>query len=86
MLLNTCEEQKKCYICIKSINNQKHIIMTLTAQIKNEPYFKLSNCLDESDLDYGMSRVLELEQQFGKSKMLDKIFEKLFDKKEVLSK
>lgn len=60
--------------------------MTLTQEIKNNPYLKVINCLDKSDCDLGMNLCLELEKRYGKSRMLDSIFNNLFEKKEKLTK
>ncbi len=58
--------------------------MTLTQEIQKNPYFKVSNCSDVSDLDYAISEVLKLEDKYGKSKTIDKVFEKLHNKRKKL--
>jgi hypothetical protein len=59
--------------------------MTLTTEIKNNPYFKVSNCTDRSDCDYGISECARLEKKYGQSKTLDKIWVALINKKKILA-
>jgi hypothetical protein len=68
------------YICT---NNMKD--MTLTEKIKNNPYLKVSNCTDISDLDYAMDELRKLDAEFGENnKTLLKLWAKFLDKKKKL--
>jgi hypothetical protein len=59
--------------------------MTLTQEIKNNPYLKLSNCTDISDLETAMDYLRKLDVQFGEqNKTLLKIWAKFLDKKNKL--
>ncbi len=59
--------------------------MTLTQQIKNNPYLKLNNCTDIADLEYAMDVLRKLDVQFGEqNKTLLKIWTKFLDKKNKL--
>lgn len=55
--------------------------MTLTQEIKNNPYLKVSNCTDIADLDYAIDECKRLEAKFGQSKTLDLIWIRLIKKK-----
>ena len=60
--------------------------MTLTEIINKEPYFKVTNCLDVEDCSYAIKEVHKIEKIYGSSKSLDKIFERLYNKKQRLLK
>lgn len=60
-------------------------IMTLTIEIKNNPYLKVSNCTDKSDCEYAIEECRRLEKKYGQSKMLDKIWVSLINKKNNLA-
>ena len=59
--------------------------MTLTTEIKNNPYFKVSNCTDISDCNYAIEEATRLEKKYGQSKMLDKIIVAMYYKKKSLA-
>jgi hypothetical protein len=59
--------------------------MTLTNEISKNPYLKVSNCTDRSDIEYAIEQCRSLEAQFGQSKTLDKIWIALINKKKHLS-
>lgn len=56
--------------------------MSLIKEINKEPYLKISNCIDKSDLDFSFNKCLELENKYGKSKTLNKLFSKILSKLE----
>ena len=59
--------------------------MTLSEKIKSNPYLKVSNCTDISDLDYAMSELRKLDKEFGENnKTLLNLWEKFLDKKKKL--
>jgi hypothetical protein len=58
--------------------------MTLTQELKSNPYFKPSNCTDLSDLDHAIGEVLKLEDKYGQHKSIDNVFEKLYNKRKKL--
>ena len=39
--------------------------MTLNNRIKNNPYLKISNCVDINDVNYALSELKNLEAEFG---------------------
>lgn len=58
--------------------------MTLTQKINSNPYLKVSNCTDISDLEAAMDMVIELEKEFGETKRTQKLWLSLWDKKRKL--
>ena len=74
------------YICIqkqtKTIKTNK---MTLTQQIKNNPYLKVSNCTDIADIEAAMDDLRKLDAEFGwDNKTLLKLWAKFLNKKKKL--
>ena len=66
-------------------NSQKPIIMTLTEKIKSNPYLKVSNCTDISDIEYAMEELRKLDAKYGDdNKTLLKLWCKFLDKKKKL--
>lgn len=59
--------------------------MTLTNEIRQNPYLKVSNCTDRSDCDYAISECQKLEKKYGQSKTLDRIWIRLINKKKSLA-
>ena len=60
-------------------NNNK---MTLTEKINSNPYLKVSNCTDISDIEYAMDELRKLDAEFGESnKTLLKLWSKFLEKK-----
>ena len=59
--------------------------MTLTEKIKNNPYLKVSNCVDISDIESAMDALRILDMEFGEdNKTLLKLWAKFLDKKKKL--
>lgn len=58
--------------------------MTLTEKINSNPYLKVSNCTDLSDIEYGISEIKSLELQYGQSKTLTNLLGKFLVKKNRL--
>lgn len=44
--------------------------MTLQQHIQSDPYLKISNCLDESDLRWALGRIENLRKMYPESKVL----------------
>jgi hypothetical protein len=60
--------------------------MTLQEKIKSNPYLKVSNCTDISDLEYAMNCLRELDKEFGENnKTLLKLWAKFLDKKKQIN-
>ena len=76
---------KKFYILCQAIKKYQ---MTLTQKIKSNPYLKVSNCKDISDVDYAISELFKLDAEFGeKQKTLLNLWSKfLFKKAQLLKK
>jgi hypothetical protein len=54
--------------------------MTLSEKIKSNPYLKLSNCTDISDLEYAMDELRKLDAEYGENnKTLAKLWTKFLD-------
>jgi hypothetical protein len=47
---------------------------TLKEQIKNDPYLKINNCMDESDLLYALERISELRRRHPESRLLRNMY------------
>ena len=59
--------------------------MTLSQKINNNPYLKVSNCTDISDIEYAMDELRKLDAQFGENnKTLLRLWAKFLDKKKKL--
>jgi hypothetical protein len=59
--------------------------MTLTEKIKNNPYLKVSNCVDISDIESAMDALRILDMEFGEdNKTLLKLWAQFLDKKKKL--
>ena len=59
--------------------------MTLSQKIANEPYLKVSNCTDISDLEYGIDQLKKLDAEYGENnKTLLKLWGKFLDKKKKI--
>lgn len=59
--------------------------MTLKQKIKSNPYLKVSNCTDITDLEYAMGELKKLDAEFGESnKTLLNLWSKFLDKKKKL--
>lgn len=60
--------------------------MTLVETIKSNPYLKVSNCTDLSDINHAIDCLRELDKKFGSNnKTLLKLWAKFLDKKKKLS-
>lgn len=46
----------------------------LKEKIKNDPYLKIGNCVDESDLRYALNRINELRNEYPDSKLLENMY------------
>jgi len=58
---------------------------TLVQKINSNPYLKVSNCTDISDLEYAMDELRKLDAEFGEqNKTLLKLWTKFLDKKKRL--
>jgi hypothetical protein len=56
--------------------------MTLADKINSNPYLKVSNCTDVSDLEYAMDCLRKLDKEFGETnKTLLRLWKKFLDKK-----
>ena len=67
--------------------NEKQKEMTLQEKIKQNPYLKISNCTDISDIEYAMDSLKELEKQFGKANTtILSIWAKIINKHKRLTK
>ena len=54
--------------------------MTLSEKIKSNPYLKLSNCTDISDLEFAMDELRKLDAEYGdNNKTLSKLWTKFLD-------
>lgn len=60
--------------------------MTLTEEINKNPYLKVSNCTDISDVETAMEALKALDKKYPKSKLLLSIWAKMIAKKKKLSK
>jgi len=59
--------------------------MTLTEKIKSNPYLKVSNCTDISDIEYAINELRKLDAEYGDdNKTLLKLWSKFLDKKKKL--
>lgn len=59
--------------------------MTLTEKIKSNPYLKVSNCTDISDIESAIDELSKLDAEFGEdNKTLLKLWAKFLDKKKKL--
>jgi len=59
--------------------------MKLTEKIKSNPYLKVSNCTDISDIEYAMDELRKLDAEYGDdNKTLLKLWCKFLDKKKKL--
>jgi hypothetical protein len=59
--------------------------MTLSQKIAKEPYLKISNCADISDLEYGIDQLKKLDAEYGENnKTLLKLWAKFLDKKKKI--
>jgi len=59
--------------------------MTLVEKIKNNPYLKVSNCTDVSDIEYAMGELRKLDIEYGEeNKTLLNLWSKFIDKKKKL--
>jgi len=59
--------------------------MTLTEKIKSNPYLKVSNCTDISDLEAGMDALRKLDAEFGENnQILLNLWAKFLDKKKKM--
>jgi len=58
--------------------------MSITKEIKDNPYLKVSNCTDLNDCDYAIEECRRIEKKHGQSKILDKIWVALIAKKQRL--
>jgi len=59
--------------------------MTLTEKIKNNPYLKVSNCVDISDIESAMDALRILDMEFGEdNKTLLKLWAQFLDKKKKI--
>lgn len=59
--------------------------MTLTNEINQNPYLKVRNCTDKSDCNYAIGECKKLEEKYGQSKTLDRIWIALINKKKRLA-
>lgn len=59
--------------------------MTLTEKIKSDPYLKISNCLDESDLRWALDRIEDLRKDYPESKVLRDMYFKFEYKRMTLT-
>lgn len=59
--------------------------MTLTNEINQNPYLKVRNCTDKSDCNYAIEECKKLEAKYGQSKILDRIWIALINKKKRLA-
>lgn len=59
--------------------------MTLRQKIQNDPYLKIGNCADTSDLGYAVDRILELRDQHPDSKLLENMYFKFEHKRMKLT-
>ena len=48
--------------------------MTLMQKIQSDPYLKIGNCSDESDLSYALDRINELRNQHKGSTLLRNMY------------
>ena len=61
--------------------------MTLAEKIKSNPYLKISNCTDVSDLEHAIDCLRKLDREFGETnKTLLKLWKRFLDKKNKLTK
>jgi hypothetical protein len=61
--------------------------MTLADKINSNPYLKVSNCTDVSDLEYAMDCLRKLDKEFGETnKTLLRLWKKFLDKKARIQK
>lgn len=59
--------------------------MTLTEKINSNPYLKVSNCTDISDIEYAIDELKKLDIEFGENnKTLLKLWAKFLDKKKKM--
>ena len=59
--------------------------MNLAATIKNNPYLKISNCTDISDIESAIDSLRKLDSEFGENnKTLLKLWAKFLDKKKEM--
>jgi len=59
--------------------------MTLTEKINSNPYLKVGNCTDISDIEYAIDELKKLDTEFGeKNKTLLALWAKFLDKKKRL--
>jgi hypothetical protein len=61
--------------------------MTLSEKISSNPFLKVSNCTDISDLEFAMDELRKLDLEFGaEKKTLLNLWAKFLDKKNRLGK
>lgn len=61
--------------------------MTLIEKINSNPYLKVSNCTDISDIEYAMDELRKLDAQYGdNNKTLLNLWAKFIAKKNNLNK
>jgi hypothetical protein len=61
--------------------------MTLADKINSNPYLKVSNFTDVSDLEYAMDCLRKLDKEFGETnKTLLRLWKKFLDKKARIQK
>lgn len=53
----------------------------LNEAIKNEPYFKVTNLMDFSDIDYALERLKFLTMLYGESKLSKETEDKIYSRK-----
>lgn len=70
---------------LRSLTHQITATMTLTNEIRQNPYLKVSNCTDKSDLEYAIDECRKIEIKYGQSKTLDRIWIALINKKKSLA-
>lgn len=59
--------------------------MTLSQKINSNPYLKVTNCTDVSDIEYAMDELRKLDAEYGDTnKTLLKLWCKFLDKKKKL--
>lgn len=59
--------------------------MTLSQKINSNPYLKVRNCTDISDIEYAMDELRKLDAEYGnENKTLLKLWAKFLDKKKKL--
>jgi hypothetical protein len=59
--------------------------MTLTEKINSNPYLKVSNCTDITDIEYAIDQLHILDAEYGAdNKILLKLWSRFLDKKKKL--